>query len=71
MSALINSKPEYSGIKFIRADWDEFGRSELTKELKIPRRSTLLMYTGGEEVARVIAQTNKDAIEQLFIAALQ
>ena len=71
VSALINSKPEYSEIKFIRADWDEFGRSELTKQLKIPRRSTLLMYRGGEEVARVIAQTNKDVIEELFVAALQ
>ena len=28
------------------------------------------MFSGGEEIARVIAQTNKDVIEDMFKAAL-
>ncbi len=66
MSALIDSNPEYAAVKLIRADWDKHGKSGLRKELKIPRRSTLLMFKGGEEVARVVAQTDKQVIEDLF-----
>jgi len=70
VSALINSKPEYSAIKLLRADWDEYGRSDLTKELQVPRRSTLIMFNGGEEVSRVVAQTSREVIEDMFIMAL-
>lgn len=69
MSALI-AKPEYADITIIRADWDTHRKSAVTKELKIPRRSTLVMFNEGEEVARVIAQTSKDLIENLFKAAI-
>ena len=70
MSALIANNPEYSSIKIIRVDWTEHRKSLVVKELRIPRRSTLVMFKGGEEIARVIAQTNKDAIEDMFKAAI-
>lgn len=69
MSALL-AKPEYSDVTVLRADWDIHRKSALRKDLKIRRRSTLVMFKGGEEIARVIAQTNKDVIEDLFKAAL-
>lgn len=69
MSALI-AKPEYSDIPILRADWDTYRKSSVTKDLNVPRRSTLVMFSGGEEVARVVAQTNKDVIENLFKAAI-
>lgn len=69
MSALVESNPEYAAVTLIRVDWDEHRKSKLTKSLKIPRRSTLLMFRGGEEIARVVAQTKRDKIEEMFKAA--
>ncbi|MGK0172828.1 MAG: hypothetical protein ACI9W2_004569, partial [Gammaproteobacteria bacterium] len=36
----------------------------------VPRRSTLVMFKGGKEVGRVVAQTSTSAIEALFKAAI-
>ncbi len=69
MSALIDSNPKYAEVTLIQADWDEFKKAPIVSELSIPRRSTLVMFNEGEEVARVVAQTGKDAIEELFKAA--
>ena len=66
----LKANPEYSEITLLRADWDTYRKSALRKELEIRRRSTLVMFSGGEEVARVIAQTNKGVIEDMFKAAL-
>lgn len=69
MSAL-KAKPEYSEITVLRADWDTYRKSALTKELNIRRRSTLVMFRDGEEISRVIAQTSQEAIEDMFRAAI-
>jgi len=69
VSVLIDNNLEYSDITFVRADWDLYRGSELVKELKVRRRSTLIMFRDGEEVARVIAQNNEDTIENMFKAA--
>jgi len=68
VSVLIDNNPKYSDIAFVRADWDIYRGSELVKDLKVRRRSTLIMFNEGEEVARVIAQNNKDTIEKMFKA---
>ena len=47
-------------------DWDTWKDTPITSELNIPRRSTLVMFNGGEEVGRVVAQHAKPAIAQLF-----
>ena len=70
VSALIANNPAYSSITIIRVDWTQHRKSPVVKELRIPRRSTLVMFNGGKEIARVIAQTNKDVIEDLFRAAV-
>ena len=70
VSALLSKNLEYSAITIVNVDWDTHRKSALTKELKIRRRSTLLMFRGGEEIARVIAQTNEKLIEDMFKAAL-
>ena len=51
-------------------DWDTFKDAPIISELKIPRRSTLVMFKGGEEVSRVIAQTSEPAIAELFDAVI-
>ena len=70
MSALIDGNPAYQAVKLIRVDWDQFGQSEIVSELKIPRRSTLVMFKDGAEIGRVVAQTAASAIEPLFVDAI-
>lgn len=68
MSALRKINPKYAAVKIIRVDWDQFSKSKIVEQLKIPRRSTLVMFNKGKEVARVVAETRKDQLEKLFKA---
>ena len=70
MRALLDSKSEYQKVTVMRVDWDTHRDGDLVKELKIPRRSTLVMFNEGKEVGRVVAQTSTSAIEALFKAAM-
>ena len=70
MSALLDGSPEYRAITIMLVDWDTFKDAPIISELKVPRRSTLVMFKGGEEVARVIAQTSAPAIAELFDAVI-
>ena len=54
----------------MRVDWETHADGDLVRELRIPRRSTLVMFDKGEEVGRVVAQTSEDAIEALFKAVV-
>lgn len=67
---LMNSNEAYGKVKLIQVNWDKYSDSDLAKELEIPRRSTLVMFKGGVEVGRVIAQTSAPAIEELFKAVV-
>jgi len=68
--ALQEGNADYAAVKIMKVDWTVFGKKPIVTELNIPRRSTLVMFNDGKEVARVVAQTSKDAIEDLFKAAL-
>ncbi|MFT5174959.1 MAG: thioredoxin 1 [Gammaproteobacteria bacterium] len=70
MRALLNSKSQYKNVTIMRVDWDTNRDGDIVKELKIPRRSTLVMFNKGKEVGRVVAQTSTAAIEALFKAAM-
>ena len=70
MSALQDSSADYAKVKVIRVDWDDFKDAPIVSELGIPRRSTLVMFNNGDEVARVVAETSEDAIEALFKASM-
>ena len=70
MRALIKNNPNYQSVKLLRVDWDTHRDSELVRELRIPRRSTLVMFDKGKEVGRVVAQTSESAIEALFKAVV-
>lgn len=70
MSALIDGNPDYQAVTVMTVDWDTFKSAPIVSELNIPRRSTLVMFAGGEEVGRVVAQTSAAAIEPLFQAAI-
>lgn len=61
------SNPAYdANIGFIRVDWDQYGRGELVTSLAIPRRSTLVLLRGDEELGRLVAGTSRDAIAGLL-----
>ena len=70
MSALIDGNPEYRAVTVMRVDWTTHGDSDIVRELDVRRRSTLVMFSGGREVGRVIAKTSRGDIEALFKAAL-
>lgn len=57
-------------ITFINVDWDKFGRSDLVNRLNIPRRSTLVVLKGDDELGRIVAGTATDKIKELMDIAL-
>ncbi|MBR9650279.1 thioredoxin family protein [Thalassovita aquimarina] len=65
------ANPAYeANITFIDVDWDEYGKSDLVKRMRIPRRSTLVVLKGDQEYGRIVAQTGVDQIRQLMDSAL-
>jgi thiol-disulfide isomerase/thioredoxin len=67
IDALRAENPAYdSAITFINVDWDAYGDGELSRGLKIPRRSTLVLLKGRTELGRIVAGTGKDEIRALL-----
>lgn len=53
-------------IVFVRVDWDQYSDAEVTTSRKIPRRSTLLLLKGDEELGRIVAGTRENDIKVLL-----
>lgn len=71
IAALMAETPAYgASIKLIVVDWDAYGDGDLSRALKIPRRSTLVALKGNQEIGRIVAGTGKAEIKALFDAAL-
>lgn len=71
IGALRGENPEYdANIVFVRVDWDDFGRHEVATSRNIPRRSTLIVLKGDEELGRIVAGTSKADIKSLLDTAL-
>ena len=70
MRALIDSNPAYQAVTVMKVDWDRFSGDAIVNELDVRGRSTLVMFSRGEEVGRVVGQTGAGAIEPLFKAAV-
>jgi len=72
IDAIKAENPAYEkAVSFINADWDQWGEGELVKSLNIPRRSTLVVLKGDQELGRLVAVTAKDEIKALMDLALQ
>ncbi|MCD1624859.1 MAG: thioredoxin family protein [Paracoccaceae bacterium] len=72
LKALKAESPAYEEkITFIDVDWDEYGRSQIVQDLKIPRRSTLVVLRGDRELGRIVAQTGRAEIKALMDTALE
>jgi len=71
IDALLRENPAYKdAITFISVDWDKHKTSDLARALKIPRRSTLVVLKGDQELGRIVAGTNKNKIKALMDTAL-
>ena len=53
-------------LTFVRVDWDVYGDHEVTESRNIPRRSTLLVLNGQEELGRIVAGTTIKEIQALM-----
>jgi len=56
----------FMGIQIIRVDWDDKASKPLIKANRIPRRSTLVLFEGKNELGRVVAQTSMSKIRDLL-----
>ena len=64
--------PAYeANISFLVVEWDSNLDGDLVKQLKIPRRSTLVVLRGDKELGRIVAGTAKADIKALLDLALQ
>ncbi len=71
IDALRDANPAYDkAITFITVDWDVYSDSDLSKALKIPRRSTLVALKGNTELGRIVAGTSEADIKALLDTAL-
>lgn len=68
---LMQENPAYlKNVEFVRVDWDDFRKAEVTTSRQIPRRSTLLVLKGNKELGRIVAGTAKSDIKVLMDTAL-
>ncbi len=71
INALQAENPAYEQkITFIRVDWDTYWNAPVTRDRGVPRRSTLLVLKGEQELGRIVAGTSKAAIKALLDTAL-
>ena len=68
---LRSQNPAYdANMTFISVDWDRHRASQLSKQLRIPRRSTLVVLSGDQEIGRLVATTKRDQIQALMDAGV-
>lgn len=71
LDEILTENPGYGdAMLLVKVNWDEYKNAEISTQYKIPRRSTLLLLRGNEELGRVVAQTSRDAIEKLMSRGL-
>lgn len=71
ITALKAANPGYeAAITFIDVDWDTWGSSDIVTVMNIPRRSTLVVLRGDQELGRIVAGTAVADIQALMDLAL-
>ncbi|SHI39184.1 Thioredoxin [Shimia gijangensis] len=72
INALKGENPDYEkNIVFVNVDWDTYSKDALTMFLNIPRRSTLVVLKGEDELGRIVAGTSRGDIKALMDTALK
>ena len=57
-------------LMFVRVDWDVYSDHDVTESRNIPRRSTLLVLNGEEELGRIVAGIDINKIKALMDAGV-
>ncbi len=71
INALREANPAYDeGMTFVKVDWDTYSSHDVTTSRDIPRRSTLIVLRGEEELGRIVAGTSEAAIQELMDAGI-
>lgn len=71
INALRDADPAYDeAMTFVKVDWDTYKNHEVTMFRDIPRRSTLIVLRGDEELGRIVAGTSESQIKELMSAGL-
>lgn len=71
INALRGEDPAYdASMMFVRVDWDDYRRHDVTVSRGIPRRSTLIVLRGDEELGRIVAGTSQSQIKSLMNVGL-
>ena len=67
VDALRETNPKYDeAMVFVRVDWDNYRKHKITLGNKVPRRSTLVILRGEDEVGRLVSETREDRIKALL-----
>jgi thiol-disulfide isomerase/thioredoxin len=67
INALRDADPAYdAAMTFVKVDWDTYKTHEVTVFRDIPRRSTLIVLRGDDELGRVVAGTSESQIKALM-----
>lgn len=67
INALRAEDPSYdAAMTFVKVDWDTYKNHEVTVFRSIPRRSTLILLRGEEELGRIVAGTAQSQIKGLM-----
>lgn len=67
INALRAGNPAFdAAMTFVKVDWDTYKNHEVTVFRNIPRRSTLIVLKGEDELGRIIAGTSESQIEALM-----
>lgn len=71
INALRGQDPAYdASMTFVKVDWDDFRSHPVTTSRGIPRRSTLLVLRGDQELGRLVAGTSQGQIKALMDTGL-
>lgn len=67
INALRGENPAYdAAMTFVKVDWDTYKNSDVTVFRNIPRRSTLILLRGEDELGRIVAGTAQSQIKALM-----
>ena len=67
IEAFRGDDPAYNEtMVFVKVDRNIYAGRDISRKYNIPRRSTLLLLRGDEELGRIVAGTSKDDIKALM-----
>jgi len=58
-------------MMFVKVDWDTYKNDDVTVFRSVPRRSTLIVLRGKDELGRVVAGTSEAQIKGLMDTGLE